>query len=111
MTGIWYSRESRRCGRSASLAYRIEVPSGVQPATATDGSAWKVRRRAAPPATGITYTSGGPSSRPTKASIDPSGDSLGWLASATPAVSRTAWPPSAGATHRSSSQTKTTVSR
>src|ERR1700730_12831291 len=50
--------------------------------------------------------SGGPSSRPTNASCEPSGEKRGRLASPTPAVSREAGPPLALTRHRSSSNTK-----
>src|SRR5579859_4028 len=51
--------------------------------------------------------SGGPSSRPTNASCEPSGEKRGRLASPTPAVRRYAGPPLALTRHRSSSHVKT----
>ncbi|GAA3092204.1 hypothetical protein ACFQES_01855 [Nonomuraea salmonea] len=58
-----------------SLAYRMR-PSRSQPVT-VQRAPWKVTLRAAPPPAGITYTSSGPSSRPTNASWSPRGEMRG----------------------------------
>ena len=73
----------------------------------------QVRRRGAPPSAAMTYTSAGPSSRPVKATVRPSGEKR-WNAEMPGfAVRRRAdpYPASSGsvaAAHRSSSLTNTT---
>src|SRR5438067_1219154 len=85
----------------------ILVPSRDQLAMLVPAAPSKLKRLDGPPSAGMTYTSGGPSSRPTKATCWPSGEKRGRLASPTPAVSRNAGPPRASTRHRSSSHAKT----
>src|SRR5690606_33672596 len=86
-------------------------PSGVQPRTCVLWLPQYVRRRAGPPSTGATCTSGAPSRVEAQATQVPSGEMRGWATGTLSALTRQARPPpSCGASHTSSSAVKATNS-
>ncbi len=84
------------------------APSGVQPTTVAPPS--KVRRVGRPPASGIVYTSAGPSYVPVNATVRPSGEMAALVSRPGLVVRRCASPPWIPTVHRSPSAVNTTVS-
>src|SRR5689334_13426898 len=72
---------------------RIFLPSGVHPCTSS-GAGCHVRRFGSPPALGTTYTSTLPPYIALNATMDPSGESLGFEVCPWKLVRRRAAPPS-----------------
>jgi len=82
----------------------------VHPRVAVRMAPQYVNRRAVPPSSGLTNTSGAPSRRLVHDTRFASGDNRGLETGAWSAVSRKALPPDSGASHTSSSATNVTES-